>query len=102
MSDDLDEYFPNNRKNKKSKIKDIQIADAILNIFVKRHSINIFNKKALYHNIKEIIFVNTGEEVTTPHITSVSEQMSSLYQNLNVKYQNGETPFKNVEENIFI
>ena len=57
----LYEIFPN--------LEDAQIADAILEIFRQRENINIFNKKALYIFIREMV------DVQTPKITKVARIM---------------------------
>ena len=57
----LYEIFPN--------FEDAQIADAILEIFRQRENINIFNKKALYIFIREMV------DVQTPKITKVARIM---------------------------
>jgi len=64
-NDNLYEIFP--------KTYDAQVADAILEIFKKRNNIEIFNKKALYIYIREII------EVKTPKITKISNQLYSIF-----------------------
>lgn len=56
-----------------SKEIDIKIADAILELFRKREDINIFNKKALYIYIREII------DVKTPKITKVAEKLYNIF-----------------------
>jgi hypothetical protein len=55
------------------KKNDAQIADAILELFRKRSNINIFNKKALYIYIREII------EVKTPKITKISKELYNIF-----------------------
>jgi hypothetical protein len=47
------------------KNNDAKIADAILELFRKRDNLEIFNKKALYIYIREII------DVKTPKITKI-------------------------------
>mgnify|MGYP003638638743 FL=1 len=64
-TDKIYELFP--------KEKDAQVADAILEIFRKRESIDIFNKKALYLYIREII------DVKTPHITRVADTLGDIF-----------------------
>ena len=56
---------------------DAQIADAILELFRKRDSINVFNKKALYIYIREMI------DVKTPKITKIADQLYDIFK---VKY----------------
>lgn len=65
-SDNIYELFP--------KEGDAQIADAILELFRKKEKISIFNKKALYIYIREII------DIKTPKITKVANDLASLYQ----------------------
>ena len=55
------------------KDEDAQIADAILELFRKREHITIFNKKALYIYIREII------DIKTPRITKVASELGDLY-----------------------
>jgi hypothetical protein len=55
------------------KRNDAQIADAILELFRKRSNINIFNKKALYIYIREII------DVKTPKITKISKDLHNIF-----------------------
>jgi hypothetical protein len=50
-----------------------KIADAILEMFRKRENINIFNKKAIYINIKEIV------DVKTPNITKITKIMYDIF-----------------------
>ena len=52
---------------------DAQIADAILELFRKRDNINIFNKKALYIYIREMI------DVKTPKITKIATQLHDIF-----------------------
>ena len=68
--------------------EDAQIADAILELFRKKEKITIFNKKALYIYIREII------DVKTPKITKVANELANLYQrNYNFYLENGYTTF---------
>jgi hypothetical protein len=79
-SKNLFEFFP--KKN------DAQVADAILEIFRKREHIEIFNKKALYIHIREII------DVKTPKITKISDQLYSIFKTNYIFYlENGYTKF---------
>ena len=59
------ELFP--KKN------DAQIADAILELFRKRDKIDVFNKKALYIYIREMI------DVKTPKITKISNVLHKIF-----------------------
>jgi hypothetical protein len=54
---------------------DAQIADAILELFRKRDSLIIFNKKALYIYIREII------DIKTPKITKIAVYLHELFKN---------------------
>lgn len=54
---------------------DAKIADAILELFRKRESIEIFNKKALYIYIREII------DAKTPKITKIANILYSIFKN---------------------
>ena len=62
------------------KQEEIQVADAILTVFSKRESLEIFNKKAIYIYIREI----TGIE--TPTITKVVKIMKKIYFNCYSQY----------------
>lgn len=64
-TDNIYELFP--------KDEDAQIADAILELFRKREYITIFNKKALYIYIREIV------DIKTPRITRVASELADLY-----------------------
>jgi hypothetical protein len=70
------------------KDKDAQVADAILEVFRKRENIDIFNKKALYIYIREMI------DVKTPHITRVADRLGEIYKEQYIFYlNNGYTNF---------
>ena len=64
-SSNIYELFP--------KDQDAQIADAILELFRKRENIDIFNKKALYIYIREMI------DAKTPKITKIANQLYSIF-----------------------
>lgn len=66
-----------------NKDRDIRIADALLEIFEKRKSIETFNKKGLYVMIREM----TGVE-RTQHITKVVKKFRKDYKNLAENYRN--------------
>jgi len=67
---------------------DAQIADAILEIFRKRESIDIFNKKALYIYIREQV------DVKTPKITKIANQLYGIFKDNYIFYlENGYTDF---------
>lgn len=59
------------------KVEDKKIADAILELFRKREVLDVFNKKALYLYIREMI------DVPTPKITKIAKIMSKIF---NEKY----------------
>ena len=61
----LYELFP--KKN------DAQVADAILELFRKREDIDIFNKKALYIYIREMV------DAKTPKITKIANQLYGIF-----------------------
>ena len=52
---------------------DSQIADSILEIFRKRDNLEIFNKKALYIYIREMV------DVKTPKITKIAKKLYVIY-----------------------
>jgi len=64
-TDNIFELFP--------KETDAQIADAILELFRKRDSLDIFNKKALYIYIREIIDIKTSK------ITKVADKLYDIF-----------------------
>jgi hypothetical protein len=79
-SENIYELFP--------KDKDAQVADAILEVFRRRENIDIFNKKALYIYIREMI------DVKTPHITRVADRLGEIYKEQYLFYlDNGYTNF---------
>lgn len=55
------------------KEEEAKIADAILELFRKRDHLTIFNKKALYIYIREII------DVKTPRITKISTKLNNIF-----------------------
>ena len=55
------------------KERDAKIADAILELFRKREFLEIFNKKALYLYIREMV------DVKTPQITKVADKLGNMY-----------------------
>ena len=70
------------------KEKDAKVADAILEVFRKREGLNIFNKKAIYLYIREIV------DVKTPHITRVADQLSDIFKDNYIFYlENGYVEF---------
>ena len=66
----FDVFFP--------KGNDDKIADAILELFRKRENIEIFNKKALYIYIREIMATH-GLEPKTPKITKIAKRLYDLF-----------------------
>ena len=64
------------------KKQDAQTADAIIELFRKRESLEIFNKKALYIYIREIT------DVSTPQITKIIKKLKIVYIQLYNKYYN--------------
>jgi len=66
------------------KTQDARTADAIMELFRKRETLEIFNKKALYIYIREIT------DTTTPQITKVTKKLDILRTKLyNEYYQHG-------------
>ena len=65
VTENIYELFP--KKN------DAKIADAILELFRKRDTIDVFNKKALYIYIREIV------DVKTPKITKVADKLYTIF-----------------------
>ena len=74
--DQMLQYWDNNITNIFRRQKDILVADSVLELFRRRHSIENFNKKALYIMIREM----TGSN--TQHITRVINQMKNYYFNM--------------------
>ncbi len=67
---------------------DAQIADAILELFRKRENIDVFNKKALYIYIREII------DAKTPKITKIANKLYDIFKQHYYFYlENGYTNF---------
>jgi hypothetical protein len=61
---------------------DAKTADAIMELFRKRENLDIFNKKALYIYIREIV------DVDTPQITKITKKLKSTYAELFNDYYN--------------
>jgi len=91
LSNFLDEYVihcTNNIYTLFPKEVDAQIADAILELFRKREHIDIFNKKALYIYIREII------DAKTPKITKIADRLYNIFKQHYYFYlENGYTNF---------
>jgi len=87
----IDEYVTYCSKNIYTlfpKESDARIADAILELFRKRESIDVFNKKALYIYIREII------DVKTPKITKIANKLYDIFKEHYYFYlENGYTNF---------
>ena len=67
---------------------DARIADAILELFRKRENLDVFNKKALYIYIREIV------DVKTPKITKIANQLYDIFKEGYVFYlEHGYTSF---------
>jgi len=82
------EYCTRNIYNIFPKEYDAQIADAILELFRKRENLDVFNKKALYIYIREII------DVKTPKITKIANQLYDIFKQNYVFYlEQGYTKF---------
>jgi hypothetical protein len=80
VSENIYELFP--KKN------DAQIADAILELFRKREDLEVFNKKALYIYIREMV------DVKTPKITKIADKLHAIFKTNYVFYlENGYTRF---------
>ena len=80
VSENIFELFP--KKN------DAQIADAILELFRKRESLEVFNKKALYIYIREMV------DVKTPKITKIADKLHDIFKSQYIFYlENGYTRF---------
>ena len=82
------EHCTQNIYNLFPKEYDAQIADAILELFRKRENLDIFNKKALYIYIREII------DAKTPKITKIANQLYDIFKQNYVFYlEQGYTKF---------
>ena len=70
------------------RIQDQKVADVILELFRKRENLEIFNKKAIYIYIREMIDVDTFQ------ITKVIKVLKKVYYNIyNEYYENGYVEF---------
>jgi len=86
--DDYTEYVTENIFDLFPKEDDAKIADAILELFRKRENIDIFNKKALYIYIREII------DAKTPKITKIANRLYDIFrENYAFYLENGYTNF---------
>ena len=86
VEDRFDKFFP--------KGNDAKVADAILELFRKRENLEIFNKKALYIYIREIM-ASHGLEVKTPKITKIATKLYKLFKGSYIFYlETGYIDFK--------
>jgi hypothetical protein len=77
-------YIDKHLYNLFPKTNDARTADAILELFRKRETLEIFNKKALYIYIREMT------DTSTPHITKITKKLDVLRTRLfNEYYQHG-------------
>jgi len=82
------EYVSNNIFKLFPKKNDAQIADAILELFRKREDLEVFNKKALYIYIREIV------DVKTPKITKIANKLHNIFKSQYIFYlENGYARF---------
>jgi hypothetical protein len=95
IKSDLDKYVDiyvnhveNNIFDLFPKKNDAQIADAILELFRKREDLEVFNKKALYIYIREMV------DVKTPKITKIADQLHDIFKSQYIFFlENGYTRF---------
>ena len=89
--DEYVEYVSENFHHFFPKPGDAKVADAILELFRKREQINIFNKKALYIYIREMV------DVKTPKITKIANKLHNIFKDNYIFYlENGYTNFEKV------
>ena len=82
------EYCTTNIYTLFPKEQDAKIADAILELFRKRDNLEVFNKKALYIYIREMI------DAKTPKITKIADKLYDVYKNGYIFYlENGYIKF---------
>jgi hypothetical protein len=78
------QYIDKNLNKLFPKDIDARTADAIMELFRKREHLDIFNKKALYIYIREII------DVDTPQITKITKKLKQVYvEQFNMYYEDG-------------
>ncbi len=83
------EYTTENILELFPKKNDAQIADAILELFRKREVLEVFNKKALYIYIREMV------EVKTPKITKIADKLYDIFKSNYIHYlEYGYTKFQ--------
>jgi DNA-directed RNA polymerase specialized sigma24 family protein len=92
LSDYIDqfvEYVSENIYQLFPKQHDAEVADAILELFRKREDIDIFNKKALYIYIREMV------NVKTPKITKIANRLYDIFKDNYIFYlDNGYVEFE--------
>ena len=76
------QYIDKNLNKLFPKEIDAKTADAIMELFRKRENLDIFNKKALYIYIREIV------DVDTPQITKITKKLKAIYVELFNDYYN--------------
>jgi hypothetical protein len=82
------EYCTNNIYTLFPKENDSKIADAVLELFRKRDNLEIFNKKALYIYIREMV------DAKTPKITKIADRLYDIFKNSYIFYlENGYIKF---------
>lgn len=72
--DNYIEYVTNNIYTLFPKKQDAKVADAILELFRTRENIDIFNKKALYFEVRE------KGDFKTPKITKIAETLKGMFE----------------------
>lgn len=77
-------YIDKNLNQLFPKKQDAKTVDAVIELFRKRETLEIFNKKALYIYIREMV------DVSTPQITKITKRLDSIRTRLfNNYYKNG-------------
>lgn len=85
LSDFMDlwlEYCNENLFTLFPKKGDAEVADAVLEIFRRRQDLDVFNKKALYIYIREMV------DVKTPKITKIANQLYNTFRENYIFYLN--------------
>ena len=89
--DDFVDHVDINIYNYFPKSKDAQVADSILELFRKRNSIDVFNKKALY------IYLREQGDFKTQKITKISNSLYEIFKDEYTFYlENGYTNFESL------
>jgi len=92
------DYIENNFDNLYKKEDDKKIADAVLEILRKRENIDIFHKKAVYEEIREILYISGLTKIKSPKITKVIKNLHNIFEENYIKYVNtDETPFIDID-----